>query len=46
MLLSIFSDGNWLFPLLVLLALLGTGEYIAKKKICRRSTKSSILLAM
>ncbi|MDB6224139.1 hypothetical protein, partial [Lactobacillus amylovorus] len=32
MLLSIFSDGNWLFPLLVLLALLGTGEYIAKKK--------------
>ena len=32
MLLSIFSDGNWLFPLLVLLAILGTGEYIAKKK--------------
>lgn len=32
MLLSIFSDGNWLFPLLVLLALLGTGEYIVKKK--------------
>ncbi|WP_304229712.1 hypothetical protein [Lactobacillus kitasatonis] len=32
MLLSIFSDGNWLFPLLVLLALLGTGGYIAKKK--------------
>ena len=32
MLLSIFSDGNWLFPLLVLLALLGTGEYIAKKE--------------
>ena len=32
MLLSIFSDGNWLFPLLVLLALLGTGEYIAKNK--------------
>ena len=31
MLLGIFSDGNWLFPLLVLLALLGTGAYIAKK---------------
>ena len=39
MLLSIFSDGNWLFPLLVLLALLGTGEYIAKKKNMQKIDK-------
>lgn len=36
MLLSIFSDGNWLFPLLVLLALLGTGEYITRANITDR----------